>query len=405
MPFEVFVALRFLREGRRQTMLIFVGVGVGVAVMIFLSALISGLQTSLVQQTLSIQAHVVVRPEERSPRVVPGPTDALLGVRVEKGADRTARIDAWQPIAEVIRQIPEVTAVAPTVAGSAFAHRGALNVAVALRGVESESYGTVVDFRNKLRSGRFELTGSDAVIGCELADDLGLALGDKFRLQTGSDREAVVRVAGVFDLGNKDVNQRWVFVSLREAQSLLALEGSVSTFEVRIRDPFAAEEVAAAIAQRTGQLADPWTVLSKQLLVALRSQSASSVMIQVFVILAVALGIASVLLVSVVQKSREIGILRATGTSIRSITGIFLIEGLVVGVVGSAVGSGLGTVLALLFANMARNSDGSPTFPVDLGPMLFLRAIAVAVAVGLGAAILPARRAARLDPAEAIRHV
>jgi lipoprotein-releasing system permease protein len=405
MPFELFVALRFLREGRRQTWLIFVGVGVGVGVMVFLSALITGLQASLIRQTLATQAHVVVRPPERAPRIMAHPTGTMLGAQIEKGAERVARIDAWQPVGEAIARVPDVTAVAPTVAGSAFVHRGALGVAIALRGIEPESYGRIVNLSEKLNSGRVELLGSDALIGSELASDLGVGVGDKLRLQTTSNREDVVRITGVFDLGNKDVNQRWVFVSLREAQSLLDLVGSVSTFEVRIRDPFAAESVAACITQRTGQLAEPWTQLNRQLLVALKSQSSSSVMIQFFVVLAVALGIASVLLVSVVQKSREIGILRATGTSVASITWIFLIQGLLVGVVGSLVGSGLGTVLALLFAKMAVNPDASPTFPVDLGPALFLRATLVAISVGLAAAVFPARRAARLDPAEAIRHV
>ena len=86
-------------------------------------------------------------------------------------------------------------------------------------------------------------------------------------------------------------------------------------------------------------------------------------------------------------------------------TWIFLIQGLVVGLVGSILGSGLGALLAVLFSHMAVNPDGSPTFPVDLGSPLFLRAVAVAVGVGLAAAVSPARRAARLDPAVAIRHV
>ncbi len=405
MFFEAFVALRFLREGRAQTLLIFVGVGVGVGVMVFLSALITGLQASLIRQTLSIQAHVVVRPPDRAPRLLPEVDGIPVGATVEKGAQRVARIDAWQPVVDAAARVPGVVAVAPTVAGSAFAHRGPLSASVALRGVEVPSYSRIVPLQDKLIAGRAELTGSEALIGSQLAEDLGLRCGDKLQLRTTAEREDVVRVAGIFDLGNKDVNQRWVFVSLREAQSLLDLSGAISTLEVTVREPFEAERVAQEVAARTGLQAEPWTQLNRQLLVALRSQSSSSVMIQVFVVLAVALGIASVLIVSVVQKSREIGILRATGTSVRSITWIFLLEGLVVGVVGSLLGSGLGALLATLFAKMAVNPDGSATFPVDLGPALFGRAVLVAVAVGLGAAVLPARRAARLDPAVAIRHV
>lgn len=405
LPFEPFVALRFLREGRAQTLLIFVGVGVGIGVMVFLSALISGLQGSLIKNTLSTQAHIVVRAPERAPTVLPDPAGALVGAAVEKGAERVARIDAWQPIVDTIAKLPTVTAVAPTVAGSAFAHQGPLTASIALRGIDVESYGQIVNLEEKLTSGRADLVGNAALVGTELANNLSLQVGDRLRLRTTANREDVVRVSGIFDLGNKDVNQRWVFVSLREAQSLLDLAGSVSTFEIRIEDPFAAEAVADNIRQHTALVAEPWTQLNRQLLVALKSQSSSSVMIQVFVVLAVALGIASVLVVSVVQKSKEIGILRATGTSVRSITWIFLIQGLIVGLVGAIVGSLLGAFLAVLFSRMAVSADGSPTFPVDLGLDLFLRAFLVAVGVGLAAAISPARRAARLDPAVAIRHV
>jgi lipoprotein-releasing system permease protein len=405
LPFEPFVALRFLREGRAQTLLIFIGVGVGVGVMVFVSALITGLQESLIRTTLSTQAHIVVRPVERTPKVLPDPQKALVGATLQKGAERVARIEAWQPLVGAIADLPSVIAVAPTVAGSAFANQGALSAPVALRGIETQSYGQIISLRDKLKSGSEDLTGNAALIGTQLATDLGLKVGDRLKLRTTEDREDVVRVTGIFDLGNKDVNQRWVFVSLREAQSLLDLSGAVSTLEVKLADPFAADAVAVDIQQHTALVAEPWTQLNRQLLVALKSQSSSSIMIQVFVVLAVALGIASVLAVSVVQKQKEIGILRATGTSVRSITWIFLIQGLVVGLVGSLVGSLLGAFLAVLFSRMAVSADGSPTFPVDLGPELFLRAFAVAVGVGLAAAVSPARRAARLDPAVAIRHV
>jgi lipoprotein-releasing system permease protein len=127
-------------------------------------------------------------------------------------------------------------------------------------------------------------------------------------------------------------------------------------------------------------------------------------MIQVFVILAVALGIASVLAVSVVQKAREIGILKATGTLTRSVTRVFLLQGAVLGTAGSLIGIAIGTTLALFFAGLARNPDGSATFPVDLNLWLYARSVAVALTVGVLSAILPARRAARMDPATVIRN-
>jgi len=141
-----------------------------------------------------------------------------------------------------------------------------------------------------------------------------------------------------------------------------------------------------------------------QLLVALRSQSSSSQMIQVFVILAVAMGIASVLVVSVVQKGKEIGILRAMGTARSSVLNIFLLQGAIVGLLGSVLGSAIGAALGVFFASLARNADGSPTFPIAITVTLVARSAIIALVTGLLAAVLPARRASRLDPAVAIRN-
>jgi lipoprotein-releasing system permease protein len=127
-------------------------------------------------------------------------------------------------------------------------------------------------------------------------------------------------------------------------------------------------------------------------------------LIQFFVIVAVALGIASVLVVSVVQKSREIGILRAVGTASRRVLAVFLIQGGVLGLLGSLVGSGLGAALAKLFENVMRGPDGATQIPVVLNLSLFVSAITLATGVGLLAAVIPARRASRIDPAMAIRN-
>jgi len=361
-PFEWFVALRFLREGRLQTLLIFVGVGVGVAVMVFLTALIDGLQASLVKNTLTTQAHVVIRPPEEEARVL-APAGSALAARVEKRNQRDRTLDQWPLALAAAAQVPGVEAAAVTVAGSGFATRGNASRAVALRGVDPDSYTRVIAIGDRMQSGRFRVLGDEAVVGTELAQDLGIRVGDKIRLGTGDGRTDAFVVAGVFDLGNKDVNQRWVFVSIRAAQTLLEIGRDVSTIELRVAEPFQAELIAREVGARTGLVSESWMTLNRQLLVALSSQSSSSYMIQFFVVLAVALGIASVLAVSVVHKSREIGILRATGTSTRSIMGIFLVQGGIVGVVGAVSGCLLGTALALFFAGLATSRTAPPPSP------------------------------------------
>ena len=407
MPFELIVALRYLREGKGQTWLILTGVGVGVGVIIFLSALINGLQKNLVARTLGSQAHVIVRPREEIPRVLPTRNGVVSDATVERPAQRVRSIVQWQRARADIARIPGVVATAPSISGPAIAVRGDGANAVLVRGIEPDSYRRIVDLETFLKAGRLDLDGFKAVIGTGLAQNLGLEVGDRFRLRVGTEGDdgglAVYTVSGIFDIGNKDLNERWVLVSLRAAQSLFGLEGGVSAIEVKGAGIYDAEPLAVVITQRTGLVADSWMRSNQQLLTGLRSQSSSSLMIQSFVILAVALGIASVLAVSVVQKSREIGILRATGTSRAQILRIFLIQGSILGLVGSAVGIALGIALGVIFSRLARNPDGSATFPVSLDTVLYLRSAALAVGVGLISAILPARRAARMNPAQIIR--
>lgn len=407
MPFELIVALRYLREGKGQTWLILTGIGVGVGVIVFVSALIGGLQVSLVQRTLGTQAHVIVRPREELPRLLPTGDGAVIDARVERPAQRIRSILQWQRARDIIARIPGVVATAPSISGTAMAIRGNGANSVLLRGIDPEVYRDIVNLSSFIVEGQLELDGFEAVIGTGLAHDLGLRMGDRFRLRVGTERgdagRNVYTVTGIFDAGNKDANARWVFVSLRAAQTLLGLEGGVSTIEVKGAEIYRAEPIAVDIAARTGLVAESWMRANEQLLTGLRSQNSSSIMIQVFVTLAVALGIASVLAVSVVQKSREIGILRATGTTRGQILRIFLYQGAILGLVGAIVGIALGIGLGQLFASLARNPDGTATFPVSLDAMLYTRSATLAVLVGLASAVAPARRAARMDPAQIIR--
>lgn len=404
MPFELFVALRYLRDGRLQTALILAGTGVGVGVIIFLSALITGLQDSLIQRTLGSQPLVVIRPPDEMPRPLRPSDGRLLDVvEIERPPQRVRSIDQWQTTAERLRQRPDVSAVAATVTGPAIAIRGEGSASVSVRGIEPATYQGIVDVEGRLRAGSLDLEGFRAVVGVGLADDLGVDVGGRIRLRADDDQGGVYTVSGIFEFGSSELDDRLVLVSLRSAQTLFDLPGGVSALEVRNRDVFRADELAASVEDRTGLEAESWITRNQDLLVGLRSQSLSSWIIQTFVVVAVALGIASVLMVSVVQRAQEIGILRATGTRSGSVTSIFLLQGAILGLVGSVLGIGLGSGLAWLFQGAARNPDGSATFPVNLSLWLQLRSMGIALLVGTLSALAPARKAARMDPATVIR--
>ncbi|HEX7465956.1 MAG TPA: FtsX-like permease family protein, partial [Usitatibacter sp.] len=206
-----------------------------------------------------------------------------------------------------------------------------------------------------------------------------------------------------FDLGSKGVNERNVYVLLRTGQDLLDLPGGATALDVTVFDLWSAEVIAQRITARVGLEADSWIRTNSQLFMALNAQTISNTVLRLAVGISVALGIASVLVVSVVQKSREIGILRAMGASRRQVMNVFLIQGGIVGLVGSFIGSGLAAMFLFAWQSTLKNPDGTPLFLLQFDPKLVAWAAAIATVTGLLAAMTPARRAAKLDPVVAIR--
>jgi lipoprotein-releasing system permease protein len=407
LPFEAIVAMRFLREGRLQTIFIVSGVAIGVAVIVFMSALLIGLQANFVRRVLTAQPHIQLLPPKDAARVL-GPTagsrDGVIDdAVVQAPLQRIRSIDQWQSLVAEIAAWPEVVTVAPEAAGSALAVRGDASRAISLVGIEPERYFRIIAIPEKMVRGTSRLTATDILIGTELASDLGVRLGDKLRVSSVVGGDSTLTVTGIFDLGNKGANARTTYVALHTAQSLLGLVGGVSGIDVTVRDVYAAEALARRIRRTTGVQADSWIATNAQFFSAVQAQTTANTTIRVFVGLSVAFGIASVLVVSVVQKSREIGILRAFGISRGQILRIFLVQGGLLGLGGALAGSALGLAALGLWLSYARNADGTPLFELTVEPGLFASAVVMATLTGLAAAFAPALRAARLDPVAAIR--
>lgn len=395
---ESLIAMRFLRQGRAQTLLILFGIAVGVAVIVFVTGLITGLQANIIERTLGTQAHVRVEAPREANRIAPAPAGTLQLVVEDPRAQALRPIDGWLQARDVLERLPGVAAVSPLVSGPAFGRRGDAVESVALVGIDLERYLRVIPLRESMVEGRLEVGSGNAVVGRKLAEDLGLRLGGKLRLDAGEGRESVVNVAGIFELGVRELDARYVYLDLKQAQSLLALPGGVTVIDMTVEDLFGADRMAARVRGLTGLQAESWMDTNAQLMNALTSQSMATNMISFFVAVSVALGIASVLAVSVAQRTREIGILRAMGTRRRQMLRVFLVQGGVLGLAGSAIGAlaGLGMVAAF-------NAFGPGLFEIPIPTALVPAAMALAALAGIGAALVPASRASRMDPVEAIR--
>jgi lipoprotein-releasing system permease protein len=405
LPFEWIVAVRFLREGRLQTWFIVGGVAIGVGVIVFMSAMLAGLERNFLKRVLTAQAQIQLLPPEQVARPLRGGDGARVVADpiVQRPAQRLVSIDQWRRIAEILRAMPDIETVSPIVAGSVLATRGEASRSATMTGIDPQTYFRIVRVPDFVVAGEARLTSEDIVVGVELARELGAAVGDRINLRAASGAVRSLRVAGLLDFGNKGANQRTAFVALRTAQSLMGLIGGVTTIDIAVRDAFAAEDVARRIAATHEVRAESWIATNAQFFAAMRAQINTNTLIRVFVALSVAFGIAAVLVVSVIQRSREIGILRATGTRQGQVLRVFLIQGGLLGFAGSLLGAALGSAALVWWHAVARQADGGELFPLVLEARLFAATALLATATGVLAAAAPALRAARLDPVVAIR--
>ncbi|HHX34931.1 MAG TPA: ABC transporter permease [Gammaproteobacteria bacterium] len=394
------VALRFLADNPLQTLLISVAISVGAAVIVFITALMTGLQDNVINKTLGTQAHIRIEATRQHNNFSATPEGKYVWALESPRAQRLQTINNWQEVRDALDQYPVFNTVSPLISGPAFAQKGSARASVALMGVDPERYAGIIELKEYLLEGRFSVGASDVLIGSQLAEDLGLRTGDKLRLDAGDNRQAIMDVAGIFELGVRELDSRYVYTDLKQAQTLLNLPGGITILELKISDVFSAEYWAQRIKLLTGLHVQSWMESNGQLLNALRSQTMTTQMIRIFVALSVAFGIASVLAVSVVQRTREIGILRAMGSSQQQILRVFLLQGGLLGLAGSLLGVLVGYSLVQVFNNL-----GERLFYIKLEPSMLFSAIVIATAAGVVAAMVPARRAAKYDPAEAIRYV
>lgn len=400
MNFELKMALRFIGSGRSQTVFIIVGIAIGVAVQIFLGSLITSLQDSLVNETIGNSSHITIRSEEDyiTQALDEDPSNAtFFRGNLTNGSEN---LDNWAPLVDEIKNDPSVPAVSPTLQGTALIRSGGMDKSVQIKGIFFEQADSIYDISPRMVDGNPTVEGNTILMGKSLSEDLGVQSGDSVNLLLPNSGTVRLIVGGTFDLQNESVNGSLLFMDLRRTQKLFNTGDAVSSIETQVTDPFAVDIIADDWRARLGNVKiDEWKQLNAQLLSALSSQSSSSYTIQFFVILSITLGIASVLAVSVIQKSKEIGILKAMGTTKKSASRIFVLQGLILGFLGSMAG-----VLAGILLLSAFNSAEGLSFSISYRWSNLLLLAGIATGAGAIASVIPARRSANLNPMEAIKN-
>lgn len=403
LPFEWITATRFLKEGRMQTAFIVSGVTIGVAVIVFMSAMLASMQANFLKRVLTSQPQIQLLVPQQIARVLRTSSREMVMATIQRPTQRTLSIDQWQKILQQMRTLPDVSVATPTATGSALALRGDASRAISLTGIEPDDYFKIVHLPDYIVAGEPRLDTDGIVVGMDLATDLGANVGDELNVTAASGANRILTIRGIVDLGNKNVNERAAYVTLRTAQSLLDLIGGVTTIDITVKDIYAARDVAQRIQDSTRVEADSWITTNTQFFTAVQAQSTANTLIRIFVGLSVAAGIAAVLVVTVVQRSKDIGILRAMGTSRGQILRIFLLQGGLLAFIGSALGAVAGSQAVIFYHAYMRQPDGKEIFPLVLNQDLYIGSITLATLTGIAAALVPALRASNLDPVVAIR--
>jgi lipoprotein-releasing system permease protein len=384
MKTAVAVAWRFLTFSKIQTLFIVTGIAVGVAVQMFVGLLIDSLQANLIDRTVGASPHIVIKAKEQGD-LVRNPEELILTIK--------STIDSLS-IAEQVAD-GNMVAIGP-----------AENYPVLLRGIE-RSGTDLFQVKKNLKQGTFIRSSREVVVGSALAEKLNTGPNQRVTVADASGLKSDYRVAGIFTSGISAIDETWIVGDIRLVQGLLGYDKDATAVVLQVKDVFAVAKTKAEIlplVDLNAYSVTTWQEENAQLLSALSSQSSSSFMIQFFVLLSVTIAISSILSVTVVQKSRQIGILKAMGLTDRQTLVIFLVMSAAMGVAGATLGSFLGFGLFYGFASGPKNPDGSPIFSPVVRWVFVLATWLITVTSALVAGYFPARRSAKMSPVEIIQN-
>lgn len=378
------IAVRFLKSNKGQTTLILIGIAIGVSVQIFIGSLIDGLQKTLVDKTIGSSSHITVVPD---------------------GNDNFFEDKDY--IIKKLREDDRFSSVSKSLDSSAFLFKDEESYPILLRGVKFNDANEIYKFDDKLIEGRMPKDNLEVLIGKNLVEETGIEVGDKVDIITPEGKNKEIKIVGVYDLKVASLNKSWVMTKLNSSRSIFEKDEKLSSIETQVKDVFSADTISKEFKEdlkKENLKAINWKEQNEELLSGLAGQSASSYMIQVFVLLSVLLGISSVLAVSVVQKSKQIGILKAMGIKDKTASLIFLFQGLLLGIIGSVLGTVLGISLTYVFSNFVTNADGTPLVSFYLDYRFIAISVLIAILSATIAALIPARKSSKLNPIEVIKN-
>jgi lipoprotein-releasing system permease protein len=414
MPFELFIGLRYLKAKRKSTFISLItlisvaGVALGVMALIIVLAVMTGFEEDLKEKILGTNAHIVI-------------------------LNTLGPMEEYQGLLKKVQGIDGVVAATPFIYNQVMLSSGRNVSGVVLRGIDVATDIKVTNLHKSMVEGSLESldkndTQPGLVIGKELAKNLGLFMGDSVDVISPMGNITPMgmmpklkhfRIAGIFNTGMFEYDSTLAYVSLKEAQAFLGMGDVVTGIQLKVRDVYKTGELAQVINRELGPPyhARDWMQMNKNILFALKTEKSVMFVILTLIVLVAAFGIASTLFMVVMEKTRDIAILKSMGATSRSIMKIFVFEGVIIGVLGTAIGVLSGLLVALnlepivgfiqkvtgfeLFSKDIYYLDHFPSLVIPSDVILIS---VTAVLISFAATLYPSWAASRLSPAEALRY-
>jgi len=415
MKYEWFIGLRYLKAKRKQTFISIIsiisifGVAVGVLTLIVVLAVMSGFEKTLKEKILGTQAHLVVLKASQQ------------------------GMDHYGEVIKEVEQVKGVVSATPFIYTEVMLSSESNVTGGVIKGIDPDRVGKVTELAQNMKAGRLQdLKGeSDSpgiILGVELAKQLGVSLNDAIQVISPLGTMTPMgmmpkmkrfRVVGIFHSGMYDFDSKFAYISIESAQKFLNMDSRVTGIEVKSNNIYQVKEIGKEIRKKLGFpfWTKDWMEMNRNLFSALRLEKIIMFIILVLIVVVAAFNIISTLIMVVMEKHKDIAILKSMGASSMGILKIFIIEGGVIGIVGTALGTivGLGMAFNLdkivaFLENLFGFKILSPDvyyiekFPSQVNPLDIGLIVMTAILISLLATLYPSWRASKLDPAEALRY-